>query len=98
SLLMVVLAVLFIPILFLRHHLYHWMDTPLGEDHVLDLKRGYLNWNFFLFRAVFCLGFFIIAAFLLRRFSVRQDANGNPGFTIKMRKVSFVSLPLFALC
>jgi hypothetical protein len=34
----------------------------------------------------------------LRRLSVRQDMNGNPRFTIGMRKVSFISLPMFALC
>src|SRR3984893_14347510 len=95
--LIVVLALLFIPILLLRHNLYQWMNVPLGEDHVLDTKRGYLDWRFFLFRAVFLLGFFIIAGFLLRRFSVRQDQNGNPGFTIAMRKVAFIILPLFAL-
>src|SRR4051795_13664299 len=64
--LFVVLALLFIPILFLRHHLYHWMNIPVGEDHVLDTKRGYLQWEFFLLRALFFLIFFIIAAFLLR--------------------------------
>ena len=44
------------------------------------------------------MGFFIIASQLLRRFSVRQDKDGNPRFTILMRKLSFISLPLFALC
>src|SRR5437016_13610173 len=38
--LIVVLALLFIPILLLRHHLYQWMNIPPGEDHVLDTKRG----------------------------------------------------------
>src|SRR5207253_3663296 len=63
----------------------------------LDLKRAYLNWPFFLVRAIVFLGFFIVASQLLRRFSIRQDKDGNPRFTIWMRKVSFVSLPLFAL-
>jgi hypothetical protein len=57
-----------------------------------------LNLNFFILRALFFLGFFIIASQLLRRLSVRQDKDGNPGFTIHLRQVSFVSLPLFALC
>ncbi|MDB6146354.1 MAG: hypothetical protein JWO45_18, partial [Spartobacteria bacterium] len=57
-----------------------------------------LNWPFFLGRATFCFAFFIIASLLLRRYSVRQDKNGNPGFTIRMRKLTFISLPLFALC
>jgi hypothetical protein len=95
--LFVVLAVLFIPVLILRHRLYHWMMVPLGEDHVLDAKRGYLNWHFFLVRTIFYFAFFIIASLLLRRFSIAQDKNGSPGFTLAMRKVAFTSLPLFAL-
>ena len=98
ALLIGVLAILFIPILILRHHLYEWMNIPPGHEEVLDSKRAYLNWTFFLVRAVVFLGFFILAAFLLRRFSVRQDDSGSPRFTILMRKVAFVSLPMFALC
>jgi hypothetical protein len=91
------MAVLFVPVLLLRHHLYEWMNIPPGRDPVLDLKRAYLNWHFFLLRAIIVLGFFIIASQLLRRFSIAQDKDGNPRFTMWMRKVSFISLPLFAL-
>jgi hypothetical protein len=93
-----VMAVFFLPILFLRHHLYEWMNIAPGKEAALDSKRAYLNWDFFLLRAVIFLGFFIIASQLLRRLSVRQDKDGNPRFTIWLRKVSFASLPLFALC
>src|SRR5436305_5936909 len=93
-----VLAVLFVPILLLRHHLYAWMDIPPGHEASLDSKRAYLNWHFFLVRAVVFLGFFAFAALALRRFSSRQDKDGNPRFTIGMRRVSFISLPMFALC
>src|SRR5437899_2063243 len=96
--LLVVLAFLFVPILLLRHHLYAWMDIPPGHEASLDSKRAYLNWSFFLLRAVLFLGFFAFAALTLRRFSVRQDKDGNPRFTIGMRKVAFISLPMFALC
>jgi hypothetical protein len=96
--LLVVLALLFVPILLLRHHLYAWMDIPPGAEPSLDSKRAYLNWGFFLGRAVFFFGFFILASLFLRRFSVQQDKDGNPRFTIQMRKVAFTSLPLFALC
>src|SRR5436853_4134373 len=34
-----VLAVLFIPILLLRRHLYSWMDIPPGQEATLDSKR-----------------------------------------------------------
>ncbi|PYK47769.1 MAG: hypothetical protein DME51_12980 [Verrucomicrobia bacterium] len=96
--LFVVLALLFVPILFLRHHLYAWMDIPPGAEASLDSKRAYLNWDFFLGRAVLFFGFFIFASLSLRRLSVRQDEDGNPRFTIWMRKVAFISLPMFALC
>jgi hypothetical protein len=97
AVLFAVLAVFFIPILLLRHHLYEWMNIPPGQEANLDSKRAYLNWTFFVVRAVIFFGFFIIASQLLRRFSVRQDKNGNPRFTILMRKVAFASLPMFAL-
>jgi hypothetical protein len=93
-----VLAVLFIPILLLRHHLYSWMDIPPGHEAALDSKRAYLNFSWFLTRAIVFFGFWIVASQLLRRFSARQDKDGNPLFTIWMRQVSFISLPLFALC
>ena len=96
--LLTVLALLFVPILLLRHHLYSWMDIPRGVEASLDTKRAYLNWPFFLVRAVVFLGCFLLAALALRRLSVEQDRNGNPRFTIAMRKVSFIGLPLFALC
>src|SRR5205809_58978 len=96
--LFVVLALLFVPILLLRHHLYSWMDIPPGHEASLDSKRAYLNWNFFLGRAVLFFAFFIFASLSLRRLSVRQDKDGNPRHTIWMRKVAFAGLPIFALC
>jgi hypothetical protein len=74
------------------------MDVPRGVEAALDTKRAYLNWPFFVIRAVVFLGFFLFAAIVLRRFSVLQDKDGNPRFTIGMRKMSFISLPMFALC
>src|SRR5436305_3788984 len=96
--LLAVLALLFVPILVLHHHLYSWMDIPRGVEASLDAKRAYLNWPFFFVRAVVFLGCFLLAALGLRRLSVEQDKDGNPRFTIAMRKVSFIVLPLFALC
>jgi hypothetical protein len=96
--LLLIVALFLIPVLLLRHHLYGWMSIPPGQDHVLDTKRAYLNWEFFLGRAVFTFVFFIIASQVLRRLSIRQDKDGNPQYTLTLRKVTFVSLPLFALC
>jgi hypothetical protein len=92
-----ILALFFVPILVLRHQLYEWMNIPPGQDAALDAKHAYLNWTFFLIRAAFYFAFFIISALLLRKYSVRQDKDGNPDCTVKMRKVAFTSLPLFGL-
>jgi hypothetical protein len=97
ALLLAVMAVFFIPIVIFRHHLYDWMNIKVGHDPILDSKRAYLNWHFFLIRSIFYFVFFIGATLLFRRFSIRQDRDGNPAFTINMRRVAFISLPLFAL-
>src|SRR6266542_202886 len=95
---LVVLAILFVPSLLLRRQLYSGRDIAPGVEHSLDAQRASLNWSFFLVRAVVFLGFFLCAALVLRRLSVKQDKDGNPRFTILMRKAAFISLPLFALC
>ncbi len=90
-----IIALAFIPVLLCRHQLFEWMNIPVGAEKVLDAKRGYLNWEFFLIRAIIFLGFFIISGFLFRKYSTLQDKDGDPRFTIKMRKLAFISLPLF---
>ena len=66
--LLAVMAVFLVPVLLLRHHLYGWMNIPPGHEEALDVKRPYLNWHFFLTRAIVFFAFFIIATQLLRRF------------------------------
>jgi hypothetical protein len=97
AMLIAVMAMFFIPIVIFRHHLYAWMNIPVGHEPILDSKRAYLNWHFFLTRSVFYFAFFIGATLLFRRFSIRQDRDGNPAFTMNMRRLAFISLPLFAL-
>src|SRR5260370_8574691 len=56
AVLLAVMAVFFLPILFLRHHLYEWMTIAPGKEAALDSKRAYLNLNFFVLRAVVFFG------------------------------------------
>ena len=98
ALLLPLLGLLFLPVWFWRDSIYRWMNIPPGADPLLDAKRGYLNWEFFLGRAVFFFVALSVVAYLLRRYSVRQDRDGNPKFTIWMRRAAFVGLPVFALC
>lgn len=97
AILIPLMALFFVPILIFRHHLYEWMNVSPGHDPVLDSKRAYLNWHFFLIRTIFYFAFFSGAALLFRRFSIQQDRDGNPAYTLKMRKVAFTSLPLFGI-
>jgi len=97
AMLIAVMAIFFIPIVIFRRHLYEWMHIPIGHDPILDSKRAYLNWHFFLVRSIFYFTFFIGATLLFRRFSIRQDRDGNPAFTLNMRRLAFVALPLFGL-
>src|SRR5438309_11705791 len=47
AVLLAVMAVFFLPILFLRPHLYEWMNIQPGAEATLDSKRAYLNLNSF---------------------------------------------------
>src|SRR5439155_720964 len=82
----------------------HTVPAPEGEYFEssrfagLSLLLGSVALVALVLCAVVFLGFFAFAALALRRFSSRQDKDGNPRFTIGMRKVSFISLPMFALC
>src|SRR5438045_5917005 len=73
------------------------MNIAPGENPVLDSKRQYLNWPFFAFRALLYSVLLGGVAFFLRRCSVAQDRDGNPRFTVWMRKVAFAGLPIFGL-
>ena len=91
------IALFFIPVFLLRNHLWEWMTMAPHVDHLLDTKRAYLNLPFFAIRAVIILAYFSAFAWLFRNISVRQDRDGNPAYTLKMRKLAFVALPLFGL-
>ncbi|MFN2509074.1 MAG: hypothetical protein ABR589_09925 [Chthoniobacterales bacterium] len=97
ALLLPLIALFFIPIYLLRHHLYEWLIIAPGQDHLLDSKRAYLNLDFFVVRALVFFAFFSIGAFFFRKISIGQDRDGNPAATLRMRKLAFICLPLFAL-
>jgi hypothetical protein len=94
-----VLAPLFLPLTCpkIGAFLWKWWTIAPGVDHVLDLKRGYLNLPFFFIRAAF---FFIAlgtVALLMRKNSTAQDENGSPVHTVNMRKLAFAGLPIFGV-
>lgn len=80
-------ALLFIPFIFGLHDLYEWTHVEaVADDPVLQQKRLYLNTPFFLIRAVLYFGTWCALAYLLRRWSVRLDATGDPALATRMRR------------
>jgi len=96
--LLVWLAVLFIPLVFVAPKLWDWMAIPTGTSILLDEKWPYLTPWFFWMRAAFYFVFFALAATWLRTNSVLQDGDGSPLNTVLNRRITFASLPFFALC
>lgn len=91
--------VFFIPIAWFAPSLYEWMHAAVVQaDPMLVGKSALLNRTFWGFRWVFIFASFGILAFLLHRFSVAQDATGDPRWTVKLRQTTFPCLPLFAIC
>jgi hypothetical protein len=97
ALLILTLAIFALPILLLRHQLFEWTNIAPGHEEALDSKRSYLNVPFFAFRALLYFVLLGGVAFFLWRFSVAQDRDGNPWFTVQMRKLAFAGLPIFGL-
>ncbi|MFZ4683706.1 MAG: hypothetical protein ACOYMS_14460 [Terrimicrobiaceae bacterium] len=96
--LLVVMAVLFIPLFLVREELWKWMRPENAHDPLLLDKAAYLNLPFFTFRAIFYFAFFILCGGLLRAFSIAQDKDGSPRYTVLNRRVTFSSALLFAVC
>lgn len=93
-----VMAILFLPLVFVAPRLWKWMTVPAGQDILLDEKWPYLTTWFFWLRAAFYFAFFVLAATWLRANSILQDRDGAPRYTVFNRKITFASLPLFAVC
>jgi hypothetical protein len=95
-----VFVLLFVPIALGMRHLYPWFDVHAlsGEMlHAAEHKTPYLNPGFFVVRAAIYFAVWIAVAFLLRAWSVRQDAAGGVALTLRQRRLGAGSLPFLAL-
>jgi hypothetical protein len=92
------LAVAFIPVLLGLHDLFEWSHPEVvANDHLLQLKSGYLNVGFFVIRAVVYFGVWAILAYFLRKRSLAQDAQPQHDHISGLRKVSAIGMLLFAV-
>ncbi|CAN5404734.1 hypothetical protein BH09VER1_BH09VER1_09490 [soil metagenome] len=96
--LIVPLVILFLPLIFFAPQLWSWMSPAHSQDPLLVEKRAYLNVPFFWLRTVVYLACFTTGAILLRRYSIAQDREGAPHYTMLNRRVSFACGIPFALC
>ena len=92
------MAVLFIPVCLGLRQLYPWMDPAIvAHTEALQRKHAYLNIPAFAVRMVFNYSLWIVAAFLLNRWSADQDGTGSVGPTRRMRTFSGPGLLFFTL-
>src|SRR5207245_8049244 len=97
------LAVLFIPIAIGIPSLYDWARPELvRKEYVLQHRAPYMNWGMFIGRAVLYFLIWIALAYLLTKWSSRQDETGGyekrlaalsaPGLILYVFTVTFASV------
>lgn len=96
-----ILALLFVPLLFVLDRLYPWLRPEAFADeharHLLEHKRPYLNGPAFLVRAAVYFGIWIVVGALLRRWSLRRDAEPARDVSTRSVNLSSVGLPFVGL-
>jgi len=92
-------VLLFIPIVFGAHDIFHhWTDAEtVANDPILKSKEAYLNLPFFYIRAAFYLGsWYYIARYVLKR-SIEQDKTGDHSLTSKLQSRAAPLILLYGL-
>ncbi|HLB58961.1 MAG TPA: hypothetical protein VJL87_02610 [Bdellovibrionota bacterium] len=93
-----IFAILFIPLLFGLHDLYHWAHEGITKtDNILAWKEPYLNLPFFIVRAVIYLLVWGIMSHFFLKVSLDHDKSGDPVLLRKLQVASYPSLLLFGL-
>jgi hypothetical protein len=95
-----IFALLFLPVAYGVHDLFHWSHWAHGEaaqDPLLAKKGLFLNVGFFYVRAAVYLGIWSFLAWWFRRQSLAQDESKDSGATRQMQSVSAPSIVIFAV-
>ena len=92
------MAILFIPICFGLHDLYLWMDPrEVARDPVLQHRSHYMTAPLFMIRAAIFFLIWIVAAFILNKWSLEQDGTTDIGPTRKLRTLSGPGIVFYPL-
>jgi hypothetical protein len=96
-----ILALLFIPILVGLRYIYPWampaQDVSRELQAEIAKKAAYLDVPFFVIRAIAYFVIWIVIAWLLRHWSVRQDREGGVKLTVWSRRLSAGGVPFLAI-
>jgi len=97
------LIILFIPIIFGMHDLYHWTHEGIADpasvhyDKVLAGKVSYLNTPFFLVRMAIYFALWTYISYRLYTLSLRQDVDPDREIPVLQRRVSGWGLPVISV-
>lgn len=90
------LGVMFIPVLFGMHSLYHWThEDAVATDTLLQGKAPYLNVPFFIVRNVIYFSFWGYLGYKLYKNTIALDNTNDWGIESQQRKISAPGLFLF---
>jgi hypothetical protein len=93
-----IMALLYIPILFGLHDLYHWAHPEVAQnDPVIREKTLYLNQTFFIARQVFYFAVWGVMGWYLTKWSADQDRTGDPALVRKFSILSGAGLVIYSL-
>ncbi len=92
------LAVLFVPVACGVYYLFPWADPALvAADEKLRHQQVYLNPPFFWGRAVLFFVLWLGVAYLLGRWSDAEARTGDPGVSVKLRRLSGAGLVIYGI-
>lgn len=91
-------VLLFLPVAFGIHDLYHWSHQEAAADPVLRHKLGYLNEQWFLIRGFLVLGVLSLFSWRLWSHSRAQDDSGSLRHTKALEKWSAPGLLALFVC
>lgn len=90
-------GVLAIPLLLGLPHLYPWAGPEAAHDHLLAHKAGFLSLRWFTVRLAVYFTVWSVIALLLRRWSLRQDEDGDIAHTLRAEKLGGPALVIYGL-
>lgn len=91
-------ALLFIPLAFGVHDLFHWSHADaVAQDPLLQHKAPYLNSGFFYLRAAVYLVAWAAMGWWFRKQSLAQDESKDPAVTRRLQSVSAPAILVYAL-